>query len=69
MKIEYSRKSAKLVLVATPEVPLIDTWRPRSVDELQVQVDRVAVAAEPGPTLRSIWSKYSAFARSSPVAR
>jgi hypothetical protein len=29
VKIEYSRKSAKLVLVATPEIPLMDTWPPR----------------------------------------
>ena len=29
VKIEYSRNSAKLVLVATPEIPLIETCPPR----------------------------------------
>jgi len=28
-KMECSRNSAKLVFVATPEIPLIDTWAPR----------------------------------------
>ena len=27
--MECSRNSAKLVFVATPEMPLIDTWAPR----------------------------------------
>ena len=67
---EWSRKSAKLVLVATPEMPLIDTCAPR-VPSRKSRSTYTGMPSRPSPTvtLRSIRSKQSARSRSLSTAR
>ena len=67
---EYSRNVAKLVFVATPEMPEIDTCAPREPSRKSA-LRYTGAPSRPNPmgTRRSIPSKYSALARASPRAR
>ena len=67
---EYSRKVAKLVLVATPEMPEIEMCAPR-VPSRKSALMNIGTPSRPVPigTRRSIRSKCSAASRAAPVAR
>jgi hypothetical protein len=67
---EYSRNVAKLVLVATPEMPEIETWAPRWPSRKSA-LRKAGCPSRPMPIGigRSIRSKCSAAARASPRAR
>ena len=62
--IEYMRKVAKLVFVATPEIPEIDTWAPR-LPSMKSAFRNSGSPSRPKPigTWRSMRSKYSAWSR------
>ena len=69
-KTEYSRNVAKLVFVATPETPEIDTCAPRwPLRNSKLRYTGEPSRPTPSGTGCSIRSKYSAFARASPAAR
>ena len=64
------KNSANDVFVATPEMPLIDMWPPLRPSK-KSRSTWTGSSSRPMPTAsgRPISSTYSAFARSSPVAR
>ena len=67
MNSEWRRNSAKLVFVATPEMPEMETCAPR-VPSRNSRLKKTGAPSRPSPTgtFASIWSKYSAWSRTAP---